>query len=364
MKNNLPKLKTILEGIGITAIILTVIPYFSYDTWWIRMFDYPHLQLTLFTLIAFIIYFIKFDFKNWRDYSFVIILAVCFIFQLNKIKPYTFLADVEIKNSSSTNAKTNLSFYTANVLQKNDAYKKFSEEIKKYNSDILLLTETHRNWIKNIQNTVNSIYSFKQEFPLDNTYGMALYSKLPLVDTQVKFLVSDSIPSIHTKAILESNDTIQIFAIHPTPPMPQENPNSTDRDAEMMMIAKMALESKYPVVVIGDFNDVAWSVTSKLFQGISRLLDLRKGRGLYNTYNAKNVILRWPLDHAYVSSEFRLKHFERAEKIESDHYPLYFSLTFEPNLKHQQQLPYPSKKDLKSAQDQIDNYYKNLNDSN
>jgi len=192
---------------------------------------------------------------------------------------------------------------------------------------------------------------------------MALYSKFPLADAETKFLVSDSIPSIHTKVILKSNDTIQLIAIHPTPPMPQENPKSTDRDAEMMMIAKKALESNYPTIVLGDFNDVAWSITSKLFQKISRLLDLRKGRGLYNTYNAKNFVLRWPLDHAYVSSEFRLKNFDRGEKIGSDHFPLYFQLTLEPSLKNEQELPYPSNSDLKSAQDQIDNYYKNLNDT-
>jgi len=102
MKNKLPKLKTILEGIGVTAIILTIIPYLPFDSWWIRMFDFPHLQLTIFTLIAILVYLIKFNFKNWKDYSFATVLIVCFLFQLNKIKPYTVLADSEIKNSSKT----------------------------------------------------------------------------------------------------------------------------------------------------------------------------------------------------------------------------------------------------------------------
>ncbi len=187
---------------------------------------------------------------------------------------------------------------------------------------------------------------------------MLLYSKLELFDTQVKYLVSDSIPSIHAKVKLRSKDTIQLYAIHPTPPMPQENPSSSDRDTEMMFIAKMALESEYPVIVIGDFNDVAWSQTSILFQKVSRLLDVRKGRGLYNTFDANSKIMRWPLDHIFIGSEFRLKKVEKCEDIESDHYPLYTELTFEPNGKNLQLKPYPNKNQLKRAQDQIDAFEK------
>ena len=336
------------------AIILTLMPFVALDYWWIRMFDFPHLQLTFLTLAAILVYIIKFDFKEWRDYLFISILILCCFYQFVKIFPYTAFADYEVLNSEKN--EPNISLFTANVLQKNEEHGELKNMIRNLDADLMLFTETDRKWMTAIKDNMDPSYVNEVEVPLSNTYGMLMYSKLPLFDTQVKYLVSDSIPSIHTKLKLASNDTIQIYAIHPTPPMPQENPLSTDRDAEMMMIAKLALDSKYPVIVIGDFNDVAWSQTSKLFQSVSRLLDVRKGRGLYNTYNAKSYVMRWPLDHIFISNDFKLKKVERCDDIKSDHFPLLTELTYEPKDKALQELPYPSESDLERAQEQIDKY--------
>ncbi|PKA84163.1 endonuclease/exonuclease/phosphatase (EEP) superfamily protein YafD [Ulvibacter sp. MAR_2010_11] len=354
-------LKSFLTGFGILAVVLSLFPYVAVDYWWIRIFDFPHLQLTFLTLIALLVYMIRFNFKEWRDYAFSIVLIACFLFQFTKILPYTVFGPFEMENATNT-AAPGLTLYTSNVYQENTKYEALCEQINTYNADLLLFTETNMPWMQRIKKEVDSNYSHQVEVPLDNTYGMLFYSKLPLFDTHVKYLVSDSIPSIHTKVLLTANDTIQIFAIHPTPPMPQENPMSTDRDAEMMLIAKLALESKYPVIVIGDFNDVAWSRTSILFQQVSRLLDVRKGRGLFNTFNANNPIMRWPLDHIFISAHFKLKHIEKGDDVHSDHFPLFTSLSFEPESKASHQRPYPSEEELESAQKQIDNFYDSLQD--
>ncbi|WP_178988601.1 endonuclease/exonuclease/phosphatase family protein [Winogradskyella schleiferi] len=345
------KLKTALTVFGFIAILFTLLPFVALDYWWIRMFDFPHLQLTFLTVSAILFYIIKFDFKQWRDYLFMGVLILCAIYQFSKIFPYTAFADYEVLNSEKT--KPLLSLFTANVLQENDKYNMLKTMHKTIDADVMLYTETNSKWMKAINGDLNPTYIDKVEVPKANTYGMLLYSKFELIEPTVHYLVSDSVPSIHTKIKLTSNDTIQLFAIHPTPPMPQENPTSSDRDTEMMMIAKLALDSKYPVVVIGDFNDVAWSVTSKLFQNVSRLLDIRKGRGLYNTYSADSYIMRWPLDHIFISSEFKLRKVKRCDDINSDHFPLLTILSYEPEDRELQQRPYPTKDELKRAEDQI-----------
>lgn len=336
------------------AIVLTLMPFIALDFWWIRIFDFPHLQLTFLTFAAILFYIIRFDFKAWRDYFFISILISCSIFQLAKIYPYTKFADFEVLDSQKNDP--GFSLFTSNVLQKNEKHHLLKSMSKTLDADIILFTETDVKWMMAIKKDLNSSYTDEVEVPKDNTYGMLLYSKLELFDTEIKYLVSDSIPSIHTKFKLASNDTIQLYAIHPTPPMPQENPLSTDRDAEMMMIAKLALDSKYPVIVIGDFNDVAWSQTSKLFQSVSRLLDLRKGRGLYNTYNADSYFMRWPLDHIFISSDFKLKKVELCEDVNSDHFPLYTELSYEPEDRILHQRPNPTAEELKRAEDQIEKF--------
>ena len=135
--------------------------------------------------------------------------------------------------------------------------------------------------------------------------------------------------------------------------MPQHNPSSSDRDAEMMKIAFLSMHSKYPVLVLGDFNDVAWSESTNNFQRISGLLDPRKGRGFYNTYNAKNILMRWPLDHVFISEHFRLKEMKRGNSIDSDHFPIYVKLRFEPEGASDQKTTPPSIEQIEKAKEQI-----------
>lgn len=345
--------KNFLRAFGILAIALTIFPFIRIDDWWVRVFDFPHLQLTLLTLMALLVYFLTFDLKNITDYTFVIVLLCCFLFQGYKIFPYTAFAGYEVQNTSKS-ASNLIKIYTANVLQDNKDYNALLTDIEKYKADILLFTETDAQWLEALSKKLDNDYQYKIEAPRDNTYGMTLFSRYELYKSEIKYLVEDTIPSMHTKLILPSKDTIQLYSIHPAPPAPQHNPSSVDRDAEMMKITKLTRNSRYPVIVLGDFNDVAWSETTALFQKISGLLDLRKGRGLFNTYNAKNWIMRWPLDHVFTAAEFRVKQVDLGANIGSDHFPFFTELSFEPELAEEQQLPPPSEQEIQRAFEQIE----------
>ncbi|MGJ8666061.1 MAG: endonuclease/exonuclease/phosphatase family protein [Patiriisocius sp.] len=346
-------LKTFLQIFGAITVVLTLFRFVAMDYWWIRVFDFPHVQLTILSIVAFLAYFLRFDFKDKIDYLFAGLMLICMTYQIYKIYIYTPLASFEMHDAQKDDPKKQLSFFTANVLQKNTSYDKLNQEIKKYDADIMVFTETDVTWKNEITDSLDPAYIYKVEVPLNNTYGMLLYSKLELIEPQIKYQVDDSIPSIHTKIKLRSGDLVQLYSIHPTPPMPQHNPMSTDRDKEMMLTAKLALENKLPTMVVGDFNDVAWSQTSQLFQRVSKLLDPRKGRGLYNTFNAKNFLMRWPLDHVFASKEFRVVSMEKGEKIDSDHFPVFIKFSLEPEGASIQEPDAVTTKDLERANEQI-----------
>lgn len=305
-------------------------------------------------MIALLTYFLKFEVNNRTDLIFVSVLTICFLFQTQKVFTYTAFAPYEVFPGDAKSKQT-ISLYTANVLQDNQNSELLLKEIKKFDADLLLFTETDSKWVKVLEEHLTTSYKHRIAVPLDNTYGMLLMSKIPLTDSKVMYMVEDTIPSIHTKLLLGENDTLQIYAIHPTPPTPQNAPTSADRDAEMMKTALLCRNSDLPVIVLGDFNDVAWSETTALFQHVSGLLDLRKGRGLFSTFNAKYWLMRWPLDHVFTGVEFRILDVQRGKYIGSDHFPFYARLSYEPAKADEQRLPPPSNEQMERAMDQISN---------
>ena len=169
-------------------------------------------------------------------------------------------------------------------------------------------------------------YLYRVPVPLDNLYGMHLYSRLELKDIEVKFILSDEIPSIHTMVILPSGQPVQLYCLHPKPPSPTEAKDSTLRDAELLIVGDQIKDLDESCIVMGDLNDVAWSRTTRLFQRISGLLDPRVGRHFVNTFHADYPLLRWSLDHIFHSTDFALVKMQRLPHIGSDHFPVYVVL--------------------------------------
>jgi len=135
---------------------------------------------------------------------------------------------------------------------------------------------------------------------------MHLYSKLKLVDPEIRFLVEDDIPSVTSTVELRNGVRILFYCLHSAPPSPTENSHSTERDGELLMLCKEANRQDKAVIVTGDLDDVAWPDTTLLFRRISELLDPRIGRGMFNSFHAKYWFIRWPLDHLFHSREFRI----------------------------------------------------------
>ena len=124
---------------------------------------------------------------------------------------------------------------------------------------------------------------------------MHLYSKIPFVKSTVHFFVADDVPSIEARFKTADGHDFVVFAVHPPPPSPTEETNSKERDGDLLCVAKKIKEHPVPSLVIGDFNTVAWSVTSILFRKTSELIDARVGRGIAATFHAKYLFsgFRW-----------------------------------------------------------------------
>lgn len=308
------------------AVGATIIPLFKSKEWYVRIFDYPRLQTFVIAICALAWYLWRY-YEAGRNANIIIVLFVMLIIaQAYKVYPYTGLGKKQVaKAAKGFNADQLLGIYISNVLQENDKYHLTLDNIKKYNPDLIITTETDSVWQKQLS-SLHEEYPHRIAVPLSNLYGMHVFSKLPLKEDEVRYLIKTDIPSIRTQLQLRNGTWINLFIMHPRPPAPDEADDTEERDVEIITVAKEAVKLDGPVIVAGDFNDVAWSDTSKRFQKVSGLLDPRLGRGFYSTYHAKNPLFRWPLDHIFHSPHFSLNKLERAKKVNSDHFPMYVQL--------------------------------------
>ncbi|MCH7403510.1 endonuclease/exonuclease/phosphatase family protein [Belliella kenyensis] len=328
-------MNTLLIILSSLVVIVVALPMIRHSNWKFRVFEYLRIQKLIAVIILVVIWTIVYS-NDQKTISliYLITLVILGIFLIYQIFPFTILAKKMIADNSCTDLPS-IKLMVINVYQYNTEYQQTIDLIKKVDPDMFFLVETDQKWADSISIFKES-YTYQIEKPLDNTYGLLFYSKLEIIDPKIHYLIKEEIPSIELDLKLSSGQMIKVYGIHPEPPVPSENPDSTERDAEILKVGKKVKELSSPCIVIGDLNDVGWSYSSELFLKISGMLDLRRGRGLYNTFHAKYFFLRWPLDHIFVSEHFTLGEIKRYRNVGSDHFPIGCTLYLEKSSNNEQ----------------------------
>jgi len=344
-------MQQVLFYLSLSVILFTLVPLIRHDFWIFRVFEYPRLQKLVINLVLLVFHLIYFPLDLLGKVTFGL-LIFNFIYLVYQVFPFTIFGKKQIVSARSAINDHNISLLIANVYQDNRQSDSYLKLIKKCDSDVVLMVETNIWWQKQMD-VIADDYPYQLKIPLENTYGMIFYSRLPLRNGKINFLVKEDIPSIETEVQLKSGQWVKLYCLHPEPPVPQENPRSTERDKEILMVGKKAKNCELPVIVMGDLNDVAWSYTTELFGKISGLLDPRRGRGFFNSFNAKYFFLRFPLDHIFCSADFALSGIKRMENCGSDHFPMCVNLQFNPKVEQFNDEPVADQEDLALAQEKL-----------
>lgn len=329
--------------------VFTGLPLIETDEWWIRIFDFPRLQIAGVLAIALVVFLSTRP--SARGWLLVLPLSLfALAWQVWMIAPYTPVWRVQMLAAERCEEESRVRFLMANVLQENRNTQALLRLVDETDPDIILLTEVDDWWVQELQTVVEAHPNAVLE-PLSNSYGIALYSRLPLADSEVRYILEDDIPSILTKVRLPDGRAFSLWAVHPTPPRPGDDTDG--RDAELLLVGKEVAAQEAPAIVAGDLNDVAWSSTTTLFQEISGTLDPRVGRGLYATFNADWPLMKWPLDHLFASEQWTLGEFRRLADIGSDHFPIMVELYHQPQAASVQEPDKPEAGDREEAEEHI-----------
>lgn len=315
----------ILAGLVIFASVWGLLPL---DHWWIRGVDFPRIQILFIGLASLIGLLILTPQWQMAEIALTLALIGAIGFQLRMILPYTRLWKQEVRQAMPMANPVQVKLMVSNVLTPNNNTQALVDLVQQKQPDILITLESDQKW-EDALSVIEPDYPYSVKVPLDNLYGMHLYSKLELIDPEIKYLLIDDIPSIHTQVRLTNGEVVWLYCLHPMPPSPTEADKSTTRDAELLMVGRHINENNQTAILAGDLNDVAWSKTTLMFQRISGLLDPRIGRFFINTFHVKYPILRWALDHIFHSPCFTLVDIERLPSIGSDHFPVMTTLQYE-----------------------------------
>ena len=355
-------LKAVLLVLAAALVLITVLPFSKDPAWWIRIWDFPRLQIAVaagVVLAGLAAVVAARGEPTWFDWAMMAGLGFVLAYQGARMVPYApFWSEQSVRAEDVPGAADapRLKLVVSNVLMKNEEAQRWLDVIRAADADVVLGVETSHWWEEQLR-PLEADYPYQIKVPIDNTYGMLLYGRLPFENPEVRYVVEDDVPSIWTAVTIGEGDdrrTVNLVLIHPRPPRPDIQQDSDTRDAELVLVAREVEKLGRPVIVAGDMNDVAWSRTTRLFQKISELLDPRIGRGMYSSFHADYPFLRWPLDHVFHSEELALVEMRRLGHVGSDHFPIYVELAAKPGAALIQDTPEADAEDLETADDMVD----------
>ncbi len=289
----------ILSGLLILASLLPVI---THQHWTFRVWEFGRIQLLVLQLITLVLGVLLIEDKTSVFWGTVLLHAGLIINHAVILIPYT---TIYKKKASETIAKQTetISIISVNVYQFNERYDELIKLVKEVKPDILLTMESNQAW-EDAMTEIEGDYPNFKKVALENTYGIHFYTKLTTESIKVNYFIADDLPSIEASLFTKNRTPFTFFGVHPPPPSPTEEDNSKERDGELLSVGKRVKEIKDPVIVVGDFNSVAWAKSSILFRKTSELIDPRIGRGFVSTFHAKYRFLRFPIDLFFHSTDF------------------------------------------------------------
>lgn len=206
-----------------------------------------------------------------------------------------------------------------------------AKDLRGLDVDVLIVIEIDETWAA-ILGDVRRKFAYRHEVIEARGLGIAVWSHLEIVDCSTEYFVTDDRATLFTTLVAGDGRGFNLVSVHPLPPGLGSSDGSRFgseiRDSELMQVAQKVSEKPFERwVVTGDFNDVAWSRTTRLFKRISGLKDPRVGRGFLNTYHSRIPFLRFPIDHLFVPAGTTIQQLGRFRIAGSDHFAITATVT-------------------------------------
>ena len=228
---------------------------------------------------------------------------------------WVFLPGLQPPRGSST-----IKIMSANVYASNPTPQLAVQRILEYDPDLVMLIEFANDW-EQVMQPLHARYPFRVLQPRWHGFGIGLFSKLPLAETEIHQLAGSVVdcPMIitHLKLGQQNICVAGLHTLSPTNPIRMEL-----RNQQLVESARILRTINEPTIVMGDFNCTPWSPFLSDFIGTTGFRDSRQGFGFQATWHRDFGIFKIPIDHAFVSDGIFVHHRSVGAAIGSDHLPI------------------------------------------
>ncbi len=309
-----------VAALGAAIVIASILPYVPSDRWWVRMADFPRLQLLVaaVTVLAVLLLFGS-RASRWR-WPLAAALGLAALGHAITLFPYRPGGGDLIENCP---AGQRVSVLVANVLMTNERSEDLFAAIDALDPDLVLALETNRYWARELAQ-LRPRYPHLVERIGDEYYGLQLYSRLPLSKARIVLPAGLGEPAVSADLRLRSGESVRFLGLHPKPPKPSQS--TATRDAQLYAAGLDVRETPVPAIVAGDFNATPWETTVARMRRIGGLIDPRHGYGYIATFDSKSPVMRWPLDHVLHTAGLATVRLARGREFGSDHFPYFAEL--------------------------------------
>jgi endonuclease/exonuclease/phosphatase (EEP) superfamily protein YafD len=284
---------------------LTVIGFYG-QKWWVFELA-AHFRVQYFYLLAGISLLFLIGRKKW----FAVVSLAFTLTNLTLILPF-YLSIPSAHASGET-----YRFLFSNLLKSNTNYSEVRALIQETNPDIILFAEVNQSWMSELS-SVLADYPYQQTRVQEDNYGIALFSRLPVEQSEVVSFGERRRPSLLVDFILDG-EKLRVIGTHPPPPI--AGVYAWERNQQISRIARFVADQTDEVIVAGDLNMTSWSPNfSSLLE--SGLRDSRIGFGVQASWPTDNRLLMIPIDHILVSRGIDIHRRELGPHIGSDHLPV------------------------------------------
>ncbi len=183
--------------------------------------------------------------------------------------------------------------------------------------DILVLEEVNERWITELSD-LRDTYPYSVVEPREDDFGIALFSKLPLLQSDVVFIGSAGVPSIEA-TLGGKGEPLRILATHPLPP---GGPDYSAWRNEQLQLMAERIDASRPFLLVGDLNTTPWNFHFQQLLARSGLRDSAVGFGVQPSWPTFNPLFWIPLDHVLHSPCIIVTARKTGSDVGSDHYPV------------------------------------------